>query len=150
VVLTPNEPDTFYTFASGGARLEPSRIGRRRACRARQRSQSSGEVIGDGSFQYSVQSIWSAAQLHLPMLILVLRNEEYCILKSFAVLEEAPGVPGLDLPGIDFVSLARGYGCDAARLEDIGEIKKAAAKAWVKQKPTVLEIPISVEVPPLI
>ena len=63
-------------------------------------------VIGDGSFQYSVQSIWSAAQLHLPMLILVLRNEEYCILKSFAVLEEAPGVPGLDLPGIDFVSLA--------------------------------------------
>ena len=51
-------------------------------------------VIGDGSFQYSVQSIWSAAQLHLPMLILVLR-----------------------------------YGCDAARLEDIGEIKKAAAKA---------------------
>jgi len=46
-------------------------------------------VIGDGSFQYSVQSIWSAAQLHLPMLILVLRNEEYCILKSFAVHEEA-------------------------------------------------------------
>jgi benzoylformate decarboxylase len=46
--------------------------------------------------------------------------------------------------------LARGYGCDAARLEDIGEIKKAAAKAWVKQKPTVLEIPISAEVPPLL
>jgi benzoylformate decarboxylase len=68
-------------------------------------------------------------------LILVLRNEEYCTLKSFAVLEEAPGVPGLDLPGIDIVSLARGYGCDAARLEDIGEIKKAAAKARVKQKP---------------
>jgi benzoylformate decarboxylase len=104
-------------------------------------------VIGDGSFQYSVQSIWSAAQLHLPMLILVLRNEEYCILKSFAV---PPGVPGLDLPGIDIVSLARGYGCDAARLEDIGAIKKAAAKAWVKQKPTVLEISISAEVPPLI
>jgi hypothetical protein len=91
-------------------------------------------VIGDGSFQYSVQSIWSAAQLHLPMLILVLRNEEYCILKSFAVLEEAPGVPGLDLPGIDIVSVARGYGCDAARLDDIGAIKKAAAKAWVKKE----------------
>ena len=106
-------------------------------------------VIGDGSFQYSVQSIWSAAQLHLPMLILVLRNEEYCILKSFAVHEEAPGVPGLDLPGIDIVSVARGYGCDAARLDDIGAIKKAAAKAWVKQKPTVLEIPISAEVPPM-
>jgi benzoylformate decarboxylase len=107
-------------------------------------------IIGDGSFQYSVQSIWSAAQLHLPMLIVVMRNEEYCILKSFAVLEQTPGVPGLDLPGLDIVSIARGYGCDAARLDDIGAIRKAATEAWKKQKPTVLEIPISPQVPPLI
>jgi benzoylformate decarboxylase len=107
-------------------------------------------IIGDGCFQYSVQSIWSAAQLHLPVLIVVLRNEEYGILKSFAVLEQTPGVPGLDLPGIDIVSLARGYGCDAARLDDIGAIKKAATEAWGKQRPTVLEIPISAQVPPLI
>jgi benzoylformate decarboxylase len=84
------------------------------------------------------------------VLIVVLRNEEYCILKSFAVLEQAPGVPGLDLLGIDIVSLARGYGGDAARLHDIGAIKKAAAEAWGKQGPTVLEIPISAQVPPLI
>jgi benzoylformate decarboxylase len=75
---------------------------------------------------------------------------EYAILKSFAVLEQTPGVPGLDLPGIDIVSLARGYGCDAARLNDIGAIKKAATEAWTKQTPTVLEIPISAQVPPLI
>lgn len=54
-------------------------------------------IVGDESFQYSLQSIWTAAQLNLPILIVVLRNEEYCILKSFAVLEDAPGVPGLDL-----------------------------------------------------
>jgi benzoylformate decarboxylase len=66
-------------------------------------------IIGDGSFQYSVQSIWSAAQLHLPMLIVVMRNEEYCILKSFAVLEQTPGVPGLNLSGLDIVSIPRGW-----------------------------------------
>ena len=107
-------------------------------------------IIGDGSFQYSIQSIWNAAQLHLPMLIVVMRNDEYAILKSFAVLEQTPGVPGLDLPGIDIASLARGYGCDAARLEDIDAIRKAATEAWRKQKPTVLDIPISAQVPPLI
>ena len=107
-------------------------------------------IIGDGSFQYSVQSIWSAAQLHLPMLIVVMRNEEYCILKSFAVLEQTPGVPGLNLSGLDIVSIARGYGCDAARVSDIGAIKEAATEAWRKQRPTVLEIPISAQVPPLI
>jgi benzoylformate decarboxylase len=145
------EPDTFYTFASGGLGWNlPASVGIALAERDSGRNRPVITIIGDGSFQYSVQSIWSAAQLHLPVLIVVLRNEEYCILKSFAVLEQAPGVPGLDLPGIDIVSLARGYGCDAARLDDIGAIKKAAAEAWGKQGPTVLEIPISAQVPPLI
>jgi benzoylformate decarboxylase len=107
-------------------------------------------IIGDGSFQYSVQSLWTAAQLHLPLLIVVLRNEEYCILKSFAALEETPGVPGLDIPGFDIASIAKGYGCDSARLEDLDAIKKAAVAAWSESKPTVLEIPISAQVPPLI
>jgi len=145
------EPDTFYTFASGvlGWGL-PASVGIALAERDTGRNRPVITIIGDGSFQYSVQSIWNAARLHLPMLIVVLRNEEYAILKSFAVLEQTPGVPGLDLPGIDIVSLARGYGCDAARLNDIGAIKKAATEAWTKQTPTVLEIPISAQVPPLI
>jgi benzoylformate decarboxylase len=107
-------------------------------------------IIGDGSFQYSLQSIWNAVQLHLPILIVVLRNEEYAILKSFAVLEQTPGVPGLDIPGLDFVSIAKGYGCNAVRLDDLDAIKQAAAMAWTKDVPTVLEIPISPQIPPLI
>jgi benzoylformate decarboxylase len=83
-------------------------------------------------------------------LIVVLRNEEYCILKSFAVLEDAPGVPGFELPDIDIVSLAKGYGCDAARLDNLHAIKRAAIQAWTKSKPTVLEVPISPQVPPLL
>jgi benzoylformate decarboxylase len=83
-------------------------------------------------------------------LFVVLRNEEYCILKSFAALEDTRGVPGLDLPDIDIVFLAKGYGCDAARLDDLDGIKRAATEAWTKSKPTVLEIPISPRIPPLI
>jgi benzoylformate decarboxylase len=145
------EPDTFYTFASGGLGWNlPASVGVALAERDSGRNRPVITVMGDGSFQYSVQSIWSAAQLQLPMLIVVMRNEEYCILKSFAVLEQTPGVPGLDLPGLDIVSIARGYGCDAARVSDISAIKKAATEAWRKQRPTVLEIPISAQVPPLI
>jgi benzoylformate decarboxylase len=107
-------------------------------------------AIGDGSFQYSIQSLWTAAQLRLPMLIVVPRNDEYCILKSFAVLAETLGVPGLDILGFDVVSIAKGYGCDAARLDDLDSIKKAAVAAWSKSTPTVLEIPISAQVPSLI
>jgi benzoylformate decarboxylase len=107
-------------------------------------------VIGDGSFQYSVQAIWSAAQLKLPILILLMRNGQYTILKSFAELEKTPGVPGLDLPGMDLVSIARGYGCDAARIEDLDALKQAAANAWTNDVPTVLEVPVSGDVPRLL
>lgn len=145
------EPDTFYTFASGilGWNL-PAGVGIALAERDSGRNRPVIAIIGDGSFQYSIQSLWTAAQLHLPILIVVPKNDEYCILKSFAVLEETPGVPGLDIPGFDAVSIAKGYGCDAARLDDIEEIKKAAVAAWGKSKPTVLEVPISAQVPPLL
>jgi benzoylformate decarboxylase len=145
------EPDTFWTFASGilGWNL-PASVGIALAERDSGRNRPVVVVIGDGSFQYSVQSLWTAAQLHLPLLVVVLRNDEYCILKSFAALEHTPGVPGLDIPGFDIVSIAKGYGCDSSHIEDLDAIKKAAVAAWSKSKPTVLEIPISAQVPPLI
>ena len=146
-----SEPDTFYTFASGilGWNL-PAAVGIALAERDSGRNRPVIAIIGDGSFQYSVQSLWTAAQLNLPILIIVPRNDEYCILKSFAVLEETPGVPGLDIPGFDIVSIAKGYGCHAERLEDLDAIKKAAVAAWSKSRPTVLEIPISAQVPALV
>jgi benzoylformate decarboxylase len=145
------EPDTFYTFASGILGWDlPAAVGIALAERDSGRNRPVIAIIGDGSFQYSVQSLWTAAQLRLPLLIVVPRNDEYCILKSFAVLEDTPGVPGLDIPGFDVVLIAKGYGCDSARLDDLDTIKKAAVSAWGKSKPTVLEIPISAHVPALI
>ena len=145
------EPASFFTFASGGLGWNmPASVGIALGEREMGRNRPVIMIIGDGSFQYSLQSIWTGAQLRLPILIVVLRNDEYCILKSFAKLEETPGVPGLDLPDIDIVSLAKGYGCDAARLDDLDSIKKAAVEAWTKSKPTVLEIPISPQVPSLL
>jgi benzoylformate decarboxylase len=145
------EPDTFYTFASGilGWNL-PAAVGIALAERDSGRNRPVIAIIGDGSFQYSVQSLWTAAQFRLPILIVVPRNDEYCILKSFAVLEQTPGVPGLNIPGFDFVSIAKGYGCDGFRLNDLEAIKKAAVDARGKSKPTVLEVPISPQVPPLL
>ena len=64
-----------------------------------------------------MQAIWTAAQHRLPIVFVVMRNEEYSILKSFALLEKTPGVPGLDLPGLDIASLATGFGCRAVNVD---------------------------------
>src|SRR3954447_23234047 len=44
-------------------------------------------VVGEGSVQYAVQTFWSAVAYDVPVTFLVLRNEEYAILKWFAELE---------------------------------------------------------------
>lgn len=144
------EPASFFTFSSGilGWNL-PASVGIALAERETGRNRPIILVIGDGSFQYSIQSLWTAVQHNMPILIIVMRNNAYTILKSFAEFENTPGVPGLDLPGLDIVSLAKGYGCDAARLVNLDDIKKAAQEAWTKSKPTVLEIPITSRVPAL-
>ena len=48
------------------------------------------------------------------------------------------------------LTIATGYGCHAARITDLDALKQAVATAWTRDVPTVLEIPISPQIPPLI
>ena len=145
------KPASFFTFASGGLGWSlPASVGIALGERATGRNRPVLVVIGDGSLQYSVQSLWNAAQQRLPIVFIVLRNGEYCILKSFAELERTPGVPGLDIPGIDAVSIARGYGCAAERVADVGAFKALVSQGIAAKSPLLIELPISPDVPRLI
>lgn len=145
------EPETFFTFASGGLGWNlPASVGIALGERDTGRGRPVIVVIGDGSFQYSVQSLWTAAQNKLPIVFIVLRNGEYGILKSFAVLEETPGVPGLDIPGLDIVRLAEGYGCAAERIVDLDALKARVTQGFAGDGPVVIEVPIDPSIPPLI
>ena len=85
-------------------------------------------LIGDGSSMYSIQAIWSAVQLDLPITFVILNNSRYAALQDFAPVfgfASTDPVQGTDLPGLDFVTLAAGMGCrgvavrEAARLQDV-------------------------------
>jgi benzoylformate decarboxylase len=107
-------------------------------------------IVGDGAAQYAIQGLWSAAQHGLPILYIVPRNGEYAILKAFARQEQTPQVPGLDLPGIDCVRLAEGYGCEAGRVTAPAELEQAIRAALAKNGPYLLEVAIDPKVPPLL
>ena len=64
-------------------------------------------VLGEGSAQYAITAFWTAAAYDIPVKFLVLRNNEYSILKWFSALESVTGAPGLDLPGLDVAATAR-------------------------------------------
>ncbi len=145
------QPDSFYTFASGSLGWNlPASIGIALAEKDSGRNRPVVAVIGDGSFQYSIQGLWTAVEQELPILFVIPKNDEYAILKSFAVLEDTPNVPGLNIPNIDIASIAKGYGCIGVRAETIDEIKKVCSEAFARNKPTVLEVPIVPKIPPLI
>ncbi|MET8029067.1 thiamine pyrophosphate-dependent enzyme, partial [Streptomyces avermitilis] len=76
-----------------------------------------------------------------PIVYVVMRNHEYSILKSFAVLEETPGVPGLDLPDLDIASVARGLGCRAVDVETTEDLEREFKTALTADTTTVIVVP---------
>ena len=100
-------------------------------------------VLGEGSAQYAISAFWSAVAYDVPVTFLVLRNEEYGILKWFAEAEQVTGVPGLDLPKLDVAAVAEGYGVKAHRASDRDEVSGALAAALASSKPELVEVPVA-------
>jgi len=86
-------------------------------------------VVGDGSAQYGITALWTAVAYKVPVTFLVLRNQEYMILKWFASLEQVEGAPGLELPGLDTGAVARAYGMPARDVTTPGELGEALREA---------------------
>mgnify|MGYP003342481443 FL=1 len=139
-----DKPDTFYTFASGGLGWDmPAAVGLALAERKSGRARPVIALMGDGSFQYSVQALYTAAQQKADVVFVVLQNHEYAILKNFAELEHTPDVPGLDLPGIDLEALARGYGVPSRLAKTGAEVTAAVAEAIARPGPAVVVVPLT-------
>lgn len=149
--LPITSPASYFATASAGLGWGlPAAVGIALAQRETSPGRPVVAIIGDGAFQYSIQSLWTAARHRLPIIVLVPRNFEYGILKAFATQEDNPGVPGLDLPALDTVALSQGYGCHAVQVDDADALPAAVASALERQGPSVLVVPISPEVPPLL
>jgi benzoylformate decarboxylase len=80
----------------------------------------------------------------------VVRNGEYGVLKDFAVLEETPNVPGLDLPGLDIPTIARGFACQGVLAKSKTEVKKAFVAALGADSPTVITVPVKPQIRSLV
>lgn len=138
--LRLNKPGSYYFSSGGGLGFGmPAAIGVALA----QPSRPVVCVIGEGSAQYSIQSLWTAAAYEVPVTFLVLRNDEYAILKWFGMLEDIVGAPGLDLPALDCAAVARGYGVQASVVGDAQELHGALQSAFSAKRPQLIEVPVA-------
>lgn len=150
-VWPADEPESYFTFASGGLGWNaPAAVGVALAQKNNKTSRQVVLAIGDGSLHYSVQSIYTAVQHKVKLIYLVPANGEYAILKEFAVLENTPNVPALDLPGLSAVMVAKAYGCPAYHAETAADLERCFEQALKIDGPVLIEFPISRELRPLV
>jgi benzaldehyde dehydrogenase (NAD) len=97
---------------------------------------------------YSIQALWSAAQLKLPITFVILNNRRYAALQDFApVFGFTAGevVQGTELPDIDFQSLAAGMGCAGRRVNSAAELRAALTAALAAGGPCVVDVQVAHE-----
>ena len=104
----------------------------------------------DGSAMYTVQALWSMARENADVTVVLLNNASYAILNvELARLKAGAPTPKtlamLDLgnPVLDWVSLARGMGVAARRVEDTAGFERALEAARHGVGPKLIEVMVS-------
>jgi benzoylformate decarboxylase len=139
--LRLSKPGSYFFGASGGLGFGISAaVGVQLA----QRERPVVCVLGEGSAQYGITALWTAVAYNVPVTFLVLRNEEYMILKWFAALEQVAGAPGLELPGLDVAAVAEGYGMRSRSVETPEELTVALREdIAVDDGPRLVQAPVA-------
>jgi benzoylformate decarboxylase len=139
--LTPDEPGSFYSAPNGvlgfglptAVGLQLANPGRKVVC-----------PVGDGSIQYSIQALWSAVQYDAAVLFIVLRNGDYTALKSFCDFTKVGrNVPGMDIPGIDMVKIAEGYGMAAREVGRPEDLERVLKEEFAAKGPRLISVNVA-------
>jgi benzoylformate decarboxylase len=103
-------------------------------------------IVGDGSAMYSIQALWTAAHLKLPITYVIPDNRGYRILKErLRARQGSAAFIGMDLrdPEIDFVRLAESLGVPAQRITDAADIVPALRAAVGGGGPHLLDVSVA-------
>ncbi|HHX48472.1 benzoylformate decarboxylase [Brevibacterium epidermidis] len=96
-------------------------------------------TVGDGSANYGLTALYTAAQLGTKTIFVIVNNSGYGALSGFAERMGVPDTPGLTLGTIDFVSLAQGYGVPASRTTTREEFDAAYREALQADGPVLID-----------
>lgn len=141
-MLPFRDPGSYHAFASGGIGWA---IAAAVGIQLARPERPVVAVIGDGSAMYTIQALWSAAHLDLPITYVIANNQSYRILKQrLLAFHGNDHFVGMDLedPPIDFSGLARSLGLTAQRIDAPDEIAPALAAAIGSRRPVLLEVMI--------
>jgi thiamine pyrophosphate-dependent acetolactate synthase large subunit-like protein len=97
-------------------------------------------LVGDGGLLFTVSELATAAELGIPLPVVVPNNGGYGEIRA-QMEDEAIDPIGVDLRVPDLPALGRAFGGEGLRVEDPAELAPALRSALERPGPTVIEVP---------
>ena len=94
---------------------------------------------GDGGFLFTAPELASAAQLGLPLPVVVVDNGGYGEIRA-EMRDRGDPVHAVDFPPTDFAALAVALGCRGVRVDDVDELPDVLERAYAANRPTVIHV----------
>ncbi len=104
-------------------------------------------ICGDGSFLINVQDLDTLVRYDLPAIFVIANNQAWGMIKSGQKLFMKKRFIDVDIPGTDYVAIAKGFGCYAEKIENPSELKAALQRAKDSKKPAVIDVTIAWKIP---
>jgi len=104
-------------------------------------------IVGDGGFQMTMSELATAANLKLPLKILIINNRYLGMVRQWQSLFYENRLSGVDLVGNpDFVKLAQSYGIEAYRIRRSGDVTHVLEKSLAYSAgPVVIDAEVAKE-----
>jgi benzoylformate decarboxylase len=146
-LILNNDPQSFFGLRGGAVGWGlPAAIGVKLALPDRPVL----ALVSDGGAMYTFQALWSAAHERVSVVVVILNNGGYRILKKrlHALQKDAARTEtyvgmDLDAPAIDFVGLARALGVAAERAHTLAEVTDLITQGLRRPGPTLIDVELS-------
>lgn len=102
-------------------------------------------VIGDGSFQMTIQELATIAQENLPVKIVILNNNYLGMVRQWQELFFEKRYSFVDLKNPDFVAVAKGFFINAEKVKKRTGLEKAVDRLLAAKGPYLLEVVVEKE-----
>ncbi|NQV44542.1 MAG: 5-guanidino-2-oxopentanoate decarboxylase [Rhodospirillales bacterium] len=96
-------------------------------------------VSGDGGILFTIGELASAVEAKAGIAILLWNNEGYKTISDYMIADQISPVGCIEFTP-DFQTIAKGFGCDALRVETPAELTKALKSLQDKDVPTLIEV----------
>ncbi len=97
-------------------------------------------ISGDGSFGLNIQELETAARLKLPLVVVVVNDQQWGMIKAAQMAAYDARYIGVDFDDVRYDQVAKAMGCWGERVEDPLHITPALERAAASGKPAVLDV----------